>query len=520
MRAFAAVSKNRIPLFVQEDYPVLVDFLSAYYDWMQQGLITDADFLNISDIDKTKEEFLRYFKDNHAKGLPNTIEADVREVVKHIRELYKAKGTENAIKFLFKAVFNEDVDLFYPKTQILHSSDATWVRKRSVVVSPNGFPVSFFNESEAQIPFGRFYIVGAIEQIDGNYLLDISDIKGNLNAISTFDLKGETFSFVKQVSKISVDVAGDGFVVGELLDLDYGVVAQVREVTRGPVTGINIVSGGTGYNGLESVQFFDNGPLGSAGGTGVTATISQTGGVIDAVILVSGGSYYAAPPAVFCESSSGDDAVLTATGNFSGIKYLDIINGGAGLPVSEWTQVVSGATLTVEFDNLVEHPGYFANQNGMLSSKTAYLEDEHYYQYYSYVIKTGVNTEQYEKILRLFAHPAGMRFFGSLILEELVESGELSLTGSQIIIDINSVNSGAGALEFSMVEVDLVSVSSYSVPLYWTDIYKFQWFNESTSISRFGDFTIASREANKTNNLFYYSPTDMQPDCNVILVTV
>lgn len=518
MRAFAAVSKNRIPLFIQEDYPELVSFLAAYYDWMQQGLATDANFLSISDIDKTKEEFLTYFKDNHAKGLPNTIEADVRAVVKHIRELYKSKGTENAIKFLFKAVFNEEVDVFYPKTQILHSSDATWVRKRSILINPNGQDISFFSNAEAQIPFGRFFIVGAIPVTNGNFLLDISDIKGNLNAVSEFTLKEETFSILPQVTKINVTTPGTGFVVGQYLNLDNGVVAQIREVTRGPVTGVTVVDGGTGYSGTEEVQFFDNGPLGSAGGTGVSASVVQSSGVVTSATLTSGGSYYAAPPAVFCESTSGTDAILIAEGNFSGIKHLDIISGGFDLPLSPWSQTIGTTTLLVEYGNLAEQPGYFANQNGMLSSKTAYLEDEHYYQYYSYVVKTGINTAQYEKVLRLFAHPAGMRFFGSLILESFVESGELSLTGSEFIVDINSIDSGAGTLEFSVVDVNLFSVSSYSVPRYWVDLFKFRWFNESTTISRFSDFTISEWEANKINNPFYYSPTGLQPDCNVILV--
>lgn len=519
MRAFSAVSKNRIPLFIQEDYPELVNFLGAYYDWMQQGMVADADFLTVSDIDKTRDEFLKYFKDNHAKGLPDEIEANLREVLKHIREMYKTKGAENAIKFLFKAVFNENVDIFFPKTQMLHSSDATWIRKRSIVVNPNGKTTSFFKDVEGSIPFGRFYVIGATEQPNGNFLLDVSDIKGDLNLLTEVTIKGEEFQLVKQVAGITINTPGSGFVPGQYITLDNNVLLQVKEVTRGPITSINIVSGGTGYSGTEEVQFFDLGPLGSGGGTGAKATINQTAGVITSVTISNPGSYYQAPPEVLCESSSGTDAELEAVGNFSGLRSLNIIEGGFNLPVNPWTQAVSSANVTVKFANVVEHPGYFANQNGMLSTKTAYIQDEHYYQYYSYVIKSGINTEQYEKVLRLFAHPAGMRFFGTLLLEESVSSGSLEMI-NEFIVDIERVVSAPGLIELSVYELEVRSSASLGNPRYRVDLYKYNWLYESTFISRFKDFVISEWEANKTNNPFYYSSTTIQPDCIVNLLTI
>lgn len=519
MRAFAAVSKDRIPLFIQEDYPVLVDFLAAYYDWMQQGLVADADFLTISDIDQTKDEFLKYFKDNHAKGLPTEIEADTRAIIKHIRELYKSKGTDSAIKALFRAVFNESAEIFYPKTQILHSSDATWVRRRSITINPNGFSNSFFKDSEATIPFGRFYIVSATTLLDGNVRLEISDIKGNLDNETTFTLKNEMFSIIPQVVGVNVITPGSGFVVGEYINLNNNVVVQVREVTRGPITAISVVSGGTGYNGEEPVQLFDAGPLGSAGGIGASAVITQVAGIVTDVTVTNPGSYYSAPPEVFCDSSSGTDAVFEASGNFSGIKSLYVVDSGYSLPGSPWSQTIGTTTLQVVFGNVTEHQGYFANQNGMLSSKTAYLEDEHYYQYYSYVIKSGVNTAQYEKVLRLFAHPAGMKFFGAFLIEELVPSGNLAVV-SEFIVDIETLNSGEGSLTFSAYELNLNTQTDSGVRRHQVDRNKFIWFYESTFINRFKDFVIREWEDNKGNNPFYFESTNIQPDCIVQLLTI
>ena len=49
------------------------------------------------------------------------------QVIKNITDFYISKGTKLATQYLFKILFGEDVDLYYPKDEIISPSHATWV---------------------------------------------------------------------------------------------------------------------------------------------------------------------------------------------------------------------------------------------------------------------------------------------------------------------------------------------------------------------------------------------------------
>ncbi|MEC9435885.1 MAG: YHYH protein, partial [Thermoproteota archaeon] len=49
------------------------------------------------------------------------------QVIKNITDFYISKGTKLATQYLFKILFGENVDLYYPKDEIISPSHATWV---------------------------------------------------------------------------------------------------------------------------------------------------------------------------------------------------------------------------------------------------------------------------------------------------------------------------------------------------------------------------------------------------------
>ena len=49
------------------------------------------------------------------------------KLLKLINEFYRAKGTPNSLKFLFRALYNEEIDIYYPKEDILKASDGKWI---------------------------------------------------------------------------------------------------------------------------------------------------------------------------------------------------------------------------------------------------------------------------------------------------------------------------------------------------------------------------------------------------------
>src|ERR1700675_4962466 len=88
--------------WVRENYPLFMDFVMAYYQWLEQsGNITQRSMILLDqrDIDQTLEQFLSYFQFEFLPSIPTTVLTDKRQLVKHIRDFYRARGSERSFRF-------------------------------------------------------------------------------------------------------------------------------------------------------------------------------------------------------------------------------------------------------------------------------------------------------------------------------------------------------------------------------------------------------------------------------------
>jgi len=129
---------EQLPDFVLEEGPKLQRFIEAYYEFMEQngGAIDGTkNLLSYQDIDTTTDSFLQYFREEIYKNIPDSALIDKRLLAKHIREMYRNKGTEKSYKFLFRALYNEDVDFTYPGDFMLRTSDGRWTEEKYLRVN-------------------------------------------------------------------------------------------------------------------------------------------------------------------------------------------------------------------------------------------------------------------------------------------------------------------------------------------------------------------------------------------------
>ena len=108
-------------------------------------------------------------------------------VIKNIRDFYLAKGTALGAKYLFKVLFGEEIEVSYPKEQIISPSAATWVVDtilRTQVVS--GDPanlidaevIQYADEVDQNVKYASALVENAISIIKGEdtiYELVISE---------------------------------------------------------------------------------------------------------------------------------------------------------------------------------------------------------------------------------------------------------------------------------------------------------------------------------------------------------
>lgn len=133
----STLTTEQLPAFILEIAPNLNNFLMAYFEWLDQEGNANYELRNLRnyrDIDRTLDKFIDWFHDEFMLRIPKSTLTDRRFLAKHIKQVYRAKGSQQAYKFLFKVLFNEDIDFYYPGVDILRASDGRWVVDRSITV--------------------------------------------------------------------------------------------------------------------------------------------------------------------------------------------------------------------------------------------------------------------------------------------------------------------------------------------------------------------------------------------------
>lgn len=128
---------SQFPGFIRDDsdYQTFIQFVEAYYQWLETTGNPEErskNLLNYADIDNTITEFEEYFFNEFLQYFPKESLTSKRELVKVARELYQRKSTPASFKFLFRALFDSDCDIYDASDFILLSSDGKWIQPKSI----------------------------------------------------------------------------------------------------------------------------------------------------------------------------------------------------------------------------------------------------------------------------------------------------------------------------------------------------------------------------------------------------
>jgi len=144
------------------------------------------------DIDKTLDSFIQYFKHEFLYQIPGNILADKRLILKHIKEFYQARGTEASYRFLFRILFNEEVEFYYPKVDLFRASDARWYVDRVMRITTIGNTFDWNNRQIVGVASGATASVESVTTsiIAGTTVTDLklSSIDGTFGIDPDTDL--------------------------------------------------------------------------------------------------------------------------------------------------------------------------------------------------------------------------------------------------------------------------------------------------------------------------------------------
>lgn len=260
--------QEQFPDFYQENGADFLDFVKQYYVWMEsqnQALNASRSLLDYRDIDKTLDDFLKYFRSKYVGGVPLDASANVTFLTKHALDLYRSKGTANSIELLFRGLYNDDAIVYLPGSDVFKTSDGTWIKPEYIELSVSSRTKEFVgkeiigNKSKA-----KAIIEGLVTRSIGPRILDIaylSNIRGKF-------ITGE---FITETSNLSL--------------------TKAPKIT-GSLTTLTVVSGGANFNVGDVFDITSS--IGKQGQARVTAISNQTGKVFFkyANTLVSGGWGY------------------------------------------------------------------------------------------------------------------------------------------------------------------------------------------------------------------------------------
>ena len=118
-----------IPEHIRHNDPKLVAFAEAYFNFLDQdggaGRILNS-LPEYRDLDQVSSAFIEYLQRELAVSIPENVAADKVKLYKNVTDIYLSKGAEPSFVALFNLIFNDNIELAFPRFDILKPSDGNW----------------------------------------------------------------------------------------------------------------------------------------------------------------------------------------------------------------------------------------------------------------------------------------------------------------------------------------------------------------------------------------------------------
>tara|TARA_B100000767_G_scaffold271693_1_gene297830 strand:- start:211 stop:1389 length:1179 start_codon:yes stop_codon:yes gene_type:complete len=127
-----------VPDHIESSFPDLVNFLKTYALYLertnQSGFYLNA--LDIQrDIDFVEDSLLTELQNEIGVAIPRDFATNPRMFYKRLVEFYKSRGTPESITSFFRMIFDDDVETYFPFTDILNPSDGDWTDQTAAIIA-------------------------------------------------------------------------------------------------------------------------------------------------------------------------------------------------------------------------------------------------------------------------------------------------------------------------------------------------------------------------------------------------
>jgi hypothetical protein len=347
--------------------------------------------LNYKNIETSIDKYVLYLKDELYPSLPATYYGDKRLIAKYFKDFFQSKGTEQSYRFLFRLLYDQEIEFYYPGQDILRVSDGNF--EKTQVIRTNSIAFGYDSENNSYNRDIFLFLNKTIVGATTGSLANVVDIKkffigstevaemtlklvsGTFNAgeiISTTDDTNLFATIYGIVSGFNIIDGGSGYQVENPITITgdgYSAEAVVSSIKQSPINALKVNTIGHGYR-LGTTAYVDNSGTGGSGlivqvtelANTYTATIganTYTLGEISKVSIINRGSNYYKNPSITLQDSLVSTAGLLTDKLISisnaGINYgvgnTLIFTGGSGTSAAG---IVASVTESTTFDLLFE----------------------------------------------------------------------------------------------------------------------------------------------------------------------
>lgn len=485
--------QGQVPEFIKSDSPKFLDFLRKYYEFMEEYNVRIE---TLKDPDLVPDNLIAYLKREVARYFPKAA-INERQLLKIIRQLYDAKGTIDAVELFFKVFFNDAIVASEPNRNILRASDGRWEQFNSITLEQ--VYGTFDPEDDLFLTVKNQY---------GTFVIEVEYVVQASNTISRFFYRsfniaqfneGQAVDIIKNgvvtyrghllksPSKITVVTPGNKWKVGQLIRIPGTIADTIAKVSKVGVNGVleqvDIVEYGYEHSENQSVIVspYPNKPSGAdydlqiaiTGFDGTNFTYaytlsvteylnSLTENVIGLSNAIDSDSYFLEqPPNNYVAGDYTAKLVINVSsdtvGSSTGIVAVD-----PELTLQDW--LASRAVLRYDFDVATKYPGKYLGDEGQISNPNMRLQDNYFYQLFSYVIQTTKDISEYSPGLNLI-HPAGRIFFGQLVKTSVIDFDNIEVSrnlsnGSKYFNELISVGDSVTVIPNAGIQSSVSAVDA------------------------------------------------------------
>lgn len=355
--------ENQLPDFIKSDYPKFVTFIQKYYEWLETtGKVAyeAAAIRYANDIDLSNDAYFEMLKKDLMPYFPQEIVSNKRLFAKLATQFYRSSGTPDSVKFLFRALYNENIDIYYPKEDILKASDGKWVLPLALRIDTNDNNI--FNIENTILTGQTSKATALVEKVvrSVDRQLGITYIEVYVSNVQRLFATGETVSATYNDG--TTDITASGRLVGALSEI------KIDPKNRGLY-----------YNGYDSTTGYPGDPVTIVGGfnedsanpVGAIAYVGSTtkGGITDITVTNGGFGFRAYDPTVPYSANTG---IIDFSGGFENLTLAQITEAKASINLidSQDARLINVTSMSIDTLNSAHANIGTINANTIMSVST------------------------------------------------------------------------------------------------------------------------------------------------------